>query len=263
MSKDIQQQKQYRILLIGDSCEDIYVHGEVKRISPEAPVPVLKKTKKYKMKGMAENVFQNLENIKNKNILIDCYFNDSKMIKKIRFIDNKTNYQIMRYDIEKNVNNLTFEEINKNNKYDVIIISDYDKGYINNELVGKLTKYFKSSKIFVDTKKLDLSYFKNCLIKLNEDEAQKAKNIHHTSEIIVTLGEKGCMYKDKAYATKKVEVHDATGAGDVFLASMVIRWIETGNIISAIKTANNCSSLSVTKKGCYALKREEYENLRI
>ena len=40
MSKDTQQQKQYNILIIGESCEDIYVYGEVNRISPEAPVPV-------------------------------------------------------------------------------------------------------------------------------------------------------------------------------------------------------------------------------
>ena len=50
MSKDTQQQKQYRILLIGESCQDVYVFGEVNRISPEAPVPVLKKIKKESKK---------------------------------------------------------------------------------------------------------------------------------------------------------------------------------------------------------------------
>ena len=38
----IQQQKQYTILLIGETCEDSYIYGSVDRISPEAPIPVLK-----------------------------------------------------------------------------------------------------------------------------------------------------------------------------------------------------------------------------
>ena len=45
MLKDTQQQKQFRILLIGETCLDVYNTGAVERISPEAPVPVLKKTR--------------------------------------------------------------------------------------------------------------------------------------------------------------------------------------------------------------------------
>ena len=43
MSKDIQQQKQFKVLLVGECCQDIYVYGDVDRLNPEAPVPVLKK----------------------------------------------------------------------------------------------------------------------------------------------------------------------------------------------------------------------------
>ena len=58
---DIQQQKLYKILLIGDSCEDIYHFGTCQRISPEAPVPILKKAYEEIRPGMSANVAANLE----------------------------------------------------------------------------------------------------------------------------------------------------------------------------------------------------------
>ena len=42
----MQQQKQLKVLLVGDSCTDEYVYGDVKRLNPEAPVPILKFNRK-------------------------------------------------------------------------------------------------------------------------------------------------------------------------------------------------------------------------
>ena len=76
------------------------------------------------------------------------------------------------------------------------------------------------------------------------------------------LGEAdGCVYRAEHFPVKKVDVHDVCGAGDVFLAALIVRWLETSNMQLSIKTANNCASLSVTKLGCYTIKKEEYENL--
>ena len=116
---------------------------------------------------------------------------------------------------------------------------------------------------FVDTKKKDLSCFKNSIIKLNELEARESINLDKTSKIITTLGSKGCRFSNITYATKPVEVYDVCGAGDVFLAALVVRWLETKDMEFAIKTANNCAALSVTKLGCYTVERKEYENLCI
>lgn len=260
MSKDTQQQKQYNILIIGESCEDIYVYGEVNRISPEAPVPVLKKKNKEKKIGMAGNVKNNIVSM-GKNInLIFSYFNESSLIKKIRFVDEKSKYQVMRYDIEKDIEPLQFEKIHKLD-YDAIIISDYNKGYLSQSLISKVTKYFKKSKIFVDTKRKDLSSYHNCVIKLNQIEKESAFNINKTTDVITTLGQQGCVYQNINYPTKKVDVHDVCGAGDVFLAALVIGWLENKDLIKAIKIANSCASLSVTKSGCYSVKRNEYEDL--
>ena len=57
---DIQQQKQFNILLLGDNCIDVYQYGTVDRISPEAPVPVFKFSHEEKRAGMAGNVKNNL-----------------------------------------------------------------------------------------------------------------------------------------------------------------------------------------------------------
>ena len=47
----MQQQKQFKILLIGDSCTDEYVYGTCERLNPEAPVPILKFNRKETTKG--------------------------------------------------------------------------------------------------------------------------------------------------------------------------------------------------------------------
>ena len=49
-----------KVLLIGDSCEDRYFYGEVKRLNPEAPVPILEYKRGVTSKGMVWNVRENL-----------------------------------------------------------------------------------------------------------------------------------------------------------------------------------------------------------
>ena len=56
----MQQQKQFKVLLIGDSCSDEYVYGICERLNPEAPVPILRETEVKTQKGMAWNVRENL-----------------------------------------------------------------------------------------------------------------------------------------------------------------------------------------------------------
>ena len=56
----MQQLKQFRVLLIGDSCTDEYVYGTCDRLNPEAPVPILNFNRKETTDGMAMNVRKNL-----------------------------------------------------------------------------------------------------------------------------------------------------------------------------------------------------------
>jgi D-beta-D-heptose 7-phosphate kinase/D-beta-D-heptose 1-phosphate adenosyltransferase len=57
----MQLQEQLKILLIGDSCIDRYTYGEVNRLNPEAPVPILDYKRTEVRQGMAWNVFNNLK----------------------------------------------------------------------------------------------------------------------------------------------------------------------------------------------------------
>ncbi len=261
MSQVIQQQKPYKILLVGEICQDVYIFGEVNRLSPEAPVPVLKKSRKEYRLGMSGNVHKNIQEMSS-NTEVHFYCNSIKKIKKIRYIDEKSKYQIMRYDIEKELLPLDVSEITDQD-YDLIVISDYNKGYLSEKTITSLCEKFKDCKIFVDTKRQMLSSFQNCVIKINEIESISMKHKSKTAELITTLGARGCTYLGKSYPVDKVEVHDVCGAGDVFLAALAVRWLETKDIIKSIKTANKCASLSVTKLGCYTITRTEYENLRV
>lgn len=262
MSKVTQQQGQFKILLIGESCLDIYIKGEVNRISPEAPVPVFLEKEKESRTGMLGNVSNNLKSML-PNAHFDIITNDANQIKKTRLIDKKSNYQMIRLDEDSLRDTLNTDDIKEKN-YDAVVISDYNKGFLNQSSVSYLCKRFKDTKIFVDTKKKDLSNFEGCLIKVNElENSSITKQPGKGSELIVTKGDKGCYYDGSLYPVKKVDVHDVCGAGDVFLASLVARFLETKNITEALKTANHCAALSVTKIGCYTVKRSEYENLCI
>ena len=50
-----------KILIVGDSCKDVFIYGDVTRLSPEAPVPVFNPRKTIENDGMAKNVSNNVE----------------------------------------------------------------------------------------------------------------------------------------------------------------------------------------------------------
>ena len=50
-----------KVLIIGDSCKDVFVYGHIERLTPEAPVPVFNPNRELSNDGMAKNVANNLE----------------------------------------------------------------------------------------------------------------------------------------------------------------------------------------------------------
>jgi bifunctional ADP-heptose synthase (sugar kinase/adenylyltransferase) len=153
MSRDIQQHQQYKILIIGEACSDVYVFGDVERLSPEAPVPVIKSTNTERKEGMSENVAKNIQAMSPKAIVTKCQ-NKFDKIKKTRFIDNKSKYQMLRYDTEEELIPLKVKDIPDQN-YDAIVISDYNKGYLSNRVITEIFERFNDCRIFVDTKRED------------------------------------------------------------------------------------------------------------
>lgn len=240
--KSTQQQTKYKILLIGDSCTDVYQYGTVDRLSPEAPVPIFVPTHKEERKGMVGNVYENL-------VTLGC---DVELLsgtdsKKIRLIDSRSKQQILRIDEDVISSPVTgVDPVG----YDAIVISDYNKGVVSYELIEKLI----ASKIpvFIDTKKTDLARMQGAWVKINELEFSKIKT--QCTGLIVTLGSRGAIipHHDVSLPAPPVEVVDVTGAGDTFLAAFTYKWLETESINAALFFAIEASSVTVQHFGCYA-----------
>ena len=255
----IQRQKSLKVLLLGDHCEDVYHYGVCERISPEAPVPVLKKFETVIKDGMSSNVKNNLESF---GIKVVHYHNKEK-IRKHRLVDSRYNQHLIRYDEGEGtlLTELNLNIIENLKKVDAVVISDYNKGFLRTNTLIEVCKMFENTPIFVDTKKEDLTMLSGCVIKINEKEFANIKRMPKDSEFVVTLGEGGALYNNKVYDTNKTEVFDVCGAGDVFLSSLVYGYLTTQNMEDAIIIANKCASLSVSKMGTYVLTKEDVENI--
>ncbi len=260
---DILQQKSYNIHLIGDSCEDVYHYGTCERLSPEAPVPVLKELRRQTLKGMSWNVRLNIEAFGS----FVTHFTNSEKIRKHRFIDSRYNQHLLRWDEGEDKPLATFNTVMLNTEQppDAVVISDYDKGFLTSKVCRQIIKHYRGLypdiPIFVDSKKKDLSCFEDVYIKINEKEFNNLEVKPTNSEFIVTLGERGAMCSEKVYKTEPVEVFDVCGAGDVFLATVSNMFLYTGNLSKAIMAANKMASLSVTHVGTYVITQEDIGEL--
>jgi D-glycero-beta-D-manno-heptose-7-phosphate kinase len=246
---NIQPQKQFKVLLIGDRCHDEYHYGTVDRISPEAPVPVFKLEKKERRYGMAANVYYNLKHL---GCDVTTYYGAPSL--KVRIVDKKSKQQMMRIDTDVQSEPFNAYSVVGLNSYDAIVISDYNKGFVSYDVVKILRDRFKGP-MFIDTKKTDLAQFNGIFVKINQVEFASAQSFN--DEMIVTLGENGAMYKSKNNDTQhfdcpKVEVSDVTGAGDTFLSALTYKYLETKNISVSIEFAIRASSVTVQHLGCYA-----------
>jgi sugar/nucleoside kinase (ribokinase family) len=89
-------------------------------------------------------------------------------------------------------------------------------------------------------------------IKINDYEYNNSKSFIDSAlydKVIHTHGEHGCVFKEKVYPVKKAEVRDTSGAGDSFMAALVVKYLKTRDIEKSIYFANKCASGVVRKKG--------------
>lgn len=245
------QQKSYKILLIGDSCIDEYVYGSCERLNPEAPVPILKYGRKETRKGMAWNVRENL-----KAFGLEVYMiTNQENIVKTRYIDERYNHQILRVDTEDPLKPMNYDLPDE--KFDALVISDYDKGFITQDKLFHLV-FNSRIPVFVDSKKTYLPE-SNCFIKINESESKLLKSKH--GNLIVTKGSGGAEFDGVTYPGEKVSVFDVVGAGDTFLASLVYFYLVHGTIEKAIPLANKAASVAVQNFGTYVLTQEDINEI--
>ena len=251
---DTQQQTLFNVLLIGDSCTDIYNIGTVDRLSPEAPVPVVKIVETFSLPGMSANVHRNLTNL---NIEADFVHNNTP-ITKTRFIDKRSGQHLLRVDDEDNVAPWSGKTPFPIDTYDAVVISDYDKGFLTYEHIESIIE--NSIPVFIDTKKTDVERFQGAWVKVNELEYSRLKS--ECSGLIVTLGDRGAKvpHHDIYCSTKSVEVMDVCGCGDTFMAALVAQYLFTKDIEKAIIFANVAAGITVQHRGNYA---PSYDEIRI
>ncbi len=219
LKKNILKFKKSKILCIGDIMLDEFIYGDVKRISPEAPVPILLKDSYDRQIGGAGNVARNIASFGINVGLLSIIGNDEsslyvdklvrlekkispifikvknyEMTKKTRFV-NKSN-QLLRVDSENTefMNKLIEKKImatfkKEVLKYNTVIISDYKKGMLNREIIKKIVDFciFKNIKILADPKSSDFSIYKNIqVLTPNQKEFSEAVNceLHTVNQIV-------------------------------------------------------------------------------
>jgi len=194
-----------KVIIIGDVMIDTYIKGKVNRISPEAPVPVVKFDSREHRLGGAANVALNIKALGGKPFicsvvgkdengkLLEKLINENHLSKegilesddrvttvKTRIIGN--NQQLIRIDNEE-VKSLSSQlvfslvervkEIAEKEKVDVIIFQDYNKGVLTQKVIVEVIKYALKNKIptAVDPKKENFLAYKNVdLFKPNLNE---------------------------------------------------------------------------------------------
>ena len=301
------------ILVVGDLMIDHYLWGSCNRISPEAPVQVVDIAKETTVLGGAGNVINNLValganvsvagvigdddigdelismlddiNVDASNLIVQ---NGRKTSKKSRVI--AVSQQILRYDKESknDIDALSVDKIldsisSNISSYDTVILSDYGKGVLTDELCQKIIKLANKNgvKVLVDPKGSDFSKYRGSyLLTPNKKEAILATNIEIEDEktlkqallklkndveldiSLITLSEDGiATYEDelKIFPTVAKEVFDVTGAGDTVIASIAYALSAGKNIQETAKFANLAAGVVVGKIGSATVTMDEIE----
>ena len=245
-----------KVLVIGDVCKDVFHYVKCERLCPEAPVPVVTVVETKSNDGMAGNVARNIKSL---GLEVDSICNEEQ-ITKTRYVDDNTNQMFIRVDSQNEITKLENLESIDFSKYSAVVISDYDKGFLSEEDISKISKLHPLT--FLDTKKYLGGWCKNInYIKINSFEYNRtlhtvgSEDEHNLiDKMIITKGSDGCQYRGKIYPVDKVDVKDLSGAGDTFLAGLVWHYLSHENIGSAIVFANECATRVVEQRGVSTIK---------
>lgn len=236
-----------KILVIGESCKDVFVYCDSSRLAPDLPVPIVQPKYIKENPGMAMNVFRNINALhKDCGIVTNSNWEN---VKKTRFVHERTNYLFLRVDENDFVE--PFDRNNINYNCDIIVISDYNKNYLSCHDIEELCNSHPC--VFLDTKKplgmwaASAKYIKINNFEYNRSDPAVTKLLDN--QIICTLGGDGARYQGVSYPTNYVDVRDSSGAGDSFLAALVVRYIDTSDIIQSIVDANIKASRIVAGRG--------------
>lgn len=307
--------REKHILVVGDVMLDSYYQGDVNRISPEAPVPVFQKKNEWDVLGGAANVAMNLIASGQKVSVMSRIGNDligdkvlsifaeqgvntelvmktqEKTIQKTRFLA-ANNQQVMRLDVE-DITPLTDAEYvgflsklrSKILEYDLVIVSDYLKGFLTKELTQGVIRLANDNgiRVIVDVKDKNYSKYSGAfLLKPNQNELSMLSGkpvstmeqieaateylleTANVSYILTTLGARGMLlsgiHQEKKYI-KSVgkEVFDVTGAGDTTIAYLAACIANGMAIEDAMEIANYAAGIQIAKVGTSSVYIQEVD----
>ena len=242
-----------KVLVIGDSCTDVFVYGYCKRLCPEGPVPIFEPSRTITNMGMSGNVVANLKSLGAEKVEL---VTNKEQITKTRYVEEKANHMIIRIDSNDKVSNSFDIKRVPFNDYDAVIVSDYDKGFLSLEDLKMISDSHPLT--FIDTKKpLSAEMGNYTFIKINEVEWENCKGQEYEmwrDRLIITMSERGAMYDGITYPVNNdIEVRDLSGAGDTFMASLVVSYLKTKSIEVSIQYANDCATKVVQKRGVVTL----------
>ena len=257
--------------IVGETCVDVFVYGNCRRLSPEAPVPVFEPTHRVKGYGMAHNVLTNIRSIikqrkefRSKPAGAELITNSRKPTK-TRYIDEKSNHIFLRVDEHDEVKpiDLTKNDCQILRNSSDIIISDYNKGFFRDKMdepvFWEIKKQAFIPKIYLDTKRILTHNICSCVdfIKLNSTEynnnlknPEAAECLKEYAEKIIVTDSMGATYMGQHYPVKNVyNTIDVSGAGDTFISAFAIQYSLSLNVEDAIAFANICASDVVNQRG--------------
>lgn len=313
MVRDLEQIKNQTVLVVGDMMVDKYILGTVSRISPEAPIPVLHQREVRRKLGGAGNVIVNVvslgakvravgrvgddeegaffrQNLSDLNVDTRYIFMEGSTITKTRV--SASNQQFIRIDEETVmtpsegvVECITAELDAILNEITVVVLSDYAKGFLTEELTQRIIAAAKERGIIVlvDPKGKHADKYRGAtavtpnnkefmdmtgLAELpGEGEIEAAGLCLCTQSdldyVIFTRSEKGISVIDRErrektdYPALKKEVVDVTGAGDTVVSTIALTLGVGFPMHECITIANYAASIVISRFGASQTTVEE------
>ena len=251
-----------KVLVIGDVIIDKYIYGTSQRLSPEAPVPIVKHLHEVETLGGAGLVYKNL-----KSLGVDVTLFETEQPSSIKTRVICDGHYVTRIDDDKHADStLVLEtiELQDFSEYEYVILSDYNKGVLDEslEIIKHINRF--NCKIIVDPKEHANHYKDAWLVKPNNSEFTKfGFNDWHSNIITTNAGGNVIATIDNVdydIPVEDVEVSDVTGAGDCFLAAFVYGLTKQYNHKHCLELAVRGSREAVKHVGTHLLTVTDIED---
>jgi len=250
-----------KVLVLGDIIIDTYIYGTSTRISPEAPVPVVTYNREVQTIGGAGLVYENLKSLGVDVELVDIF--DEASVKTRVICDG---HYVTRIDNDYHADSKQYLDyiLSRDfSDYEYVILSDYNKGTLDESLriIEHINKF--DCKIIVDPKEHATQYKDAWLVKPNNVEFTKFGFCQWQGNIITTNAGDNVLASidgvDYNLPVAQVEVSDVTGAGDCFLAAFVYGLTKNYDYTQCLELAIKGSRRAVQHVGTHILTHNDIE----